>query len=682
MAAAASEELYSDVIMSPPHSYYRQSDEFNAEFDIDVPRPLRIIKRSANKNQDRLSRHCSTESNNTDVGSLGSLPEPPGGDRPLIVAKKRRPPLPAFNSDNDNDITPRPPRMSISSTDTNSHRVMRALPPPNFPDLTSLPSLARGQFTDKVLDREHASTTSNIVPGASLSLNRGISDDINSYMDDPSVLAPRIVVTPEIKALDEDTATLWAAIQLSTTIFQPEVPNYKVLDSGSARSDVFKYGCLYDVSVEVLPTSNTAIVEVLEDESRPIRTLYPGSRLLVVACVRFLSRDAPPRSRKHSRQKSDDLMEDLEYQLGSGMMEYLQVRLTYRHSAFTQQQQQYHSEMDASFERDGVTGLQTKVETTAVAVIKRHNSSSLWSPRPKAPSQLANPLFEIFASHWGTDQASDVMRRIIMASTALTQALVIPQAQTNPLTTPPPKTKQTQHLKEGRHVGSDGSEQTVKPPTREAPPIPRQQTSLQRKHLKSSLLVCGADSSVDQDYDRESDPARKIWTEIRRTSIGNRASFHVSRVKRVSHHTEAGADGETEGGTDGKIEGVVRFADEPTPPTNTSNIRKSSSSNANDGQKHVRIGSEAGQQREEKKIQERQRALRSMKSMGPGMLRSPGTFPDWGIADRNTATGTTAVGRGVGNAGRGGSLRIKKEKDKEFAGSSNSRWAWAAGWWQ
>ncbi len=37
----------------------------------------------------------------------------------------------------------------------------------------------------------------------------------------PFVLAPRIVVTPESKTLDDGVATLWAAVQLSTQLRRP-----------------------------------------------------------------------------------------------------------------------------------------------------------------------------------------------------------------------------------------------------------------------------------------------------------------------------------------------------------------------------------------------------------------------------------------------------------------------------
>ncbi len=61
----------------------------------------------------------------------------------------------------------------------------------------------------------------------------------------------------------------------------------------------------------------------------------PGSRLLLLAHVRFDSGTASDRPRGgHQRQKSDDLIDDLELQLGTTATDYLQVRLTYCHSGF------------------------------------------------------------------------------------------------------------------------------------------------------------------------------------------------------------------------------------------------------------------------------------------------------------------------------------------------------------
>src|SRR5947207_3103374 len=78
-------------------------------------------------------------------------------------------------------------------------------------------------------------------------------------------------------------------------------------DGSNSCADVFRYGCLYDVMVEVLPTQNSEILQVLDDKGactksvlgfclcpgsnirREAGILYPGSRLLVMAQVRLMA---------------------------------------------------------------------------------------------------------------------------------------------------------------------------------------------------------------------------------------------------------------------------------------------------------------------------------------------------------------------------------------------------------
>lgn len=53
---------------------------------------------------------------------------------------------------------------------------------------------------------------------------RNSPDEVGAAPD-PLVLVPRIVVTPEHKALDEGAVSLWAAVQLSTQISRANVPD-------------------------------------------------------------------------------------------------------------------------------------------------------------------------------------------------------------------------------------------------------------------------------------------------------------------------------------------------------------------------------------------------------------------------------------------------------------------------
>ncbi|KAK0715753.1 hypothetical protein B0H67DRAFT_249714 [Lasiosphaeris hirsuta] len=79
--------------------------------EMDIPKPLHIIKRPSSRWSQKTSteRRCSFEGAESDA-SVGSIPEPPGGDKPLTVAKRRG----ANNTGS--QLTPRP-RRSTSCTD-------------------------------------------------------------------------------------------------------------------------------------------------------------------------------------------------------------------------------------------------------------------------------------------------------------------------------------------------------------------------------------------------------------------------------------------------------------------------------------------------------------------------------------------------------------------------------------
>ncbi|KAK0672281.1 hypothetical protein QBC41DRAFT_217558 [Cercophora samala] len=429
------------------------------------------------------------------------------------------------------------------------------------------------------------------------------SPDKGVSAPDPLVLVPRIVVTPEHKALDEGAVSLWAAVQLSTQISRANVPDQLggcglVGEHGHEPSpsdqDLFRYGCLYDVSVEILPTSRSSIIEVVDDKACAISTLYPGSRLLVVAHVRLLPSANAHRLRRNAHQSSDDLMEDLEHHLGSTMTEYLQVRITYRHSGFPQQQQQQTRNMNVKNGfNDGIANVQTSIQTTAVAVIKRHNSSSPWSPRPRTPQP--NPIFEIIASHWGVQSANEVMQRIISSRplTARKGAIsppllgplgILTGGRFTPSLVSPEESGEEDHHR-GRFSGDHSREdphieEIVRPrqqqviptlgsapPTRMAPPIPppipKRQTSLrqvsvdqsqqqqqevqqpQQRHLRSDtediaqMIKIGSwpespRNSADSGNDgiaQETPSSISMATPA--TTSTNRTTYRLSKVRRV-----------------------------------------------------------------------------------------------------------------------------------------------------
>lgn len=121
------------------------------------------------------------------------------------------------------------------------------------------------------------------------------------------------------------------------------------------------------------------------------RTFIAGSKSLVLVNVE-LDLTNLSRLKGHTRSQSDELLEDLENQLGSTECEYLKVNLFYRHSIFSSDLALSSDQMPSSC----ITSTDTKLCTTFTAAITRYNAASPWSP-PPAPTP--NRLVGIIAAH-------------------------------------------------------------------------------------------------------------------------------------------------------------------------------------------------------------------------------------------------------------------------------------------
>ncbi|KAK4193692.1 hypothetical protein QBC35DRAFT_421860 [Podospora australis] len=443
------------------------------EFPWDeLPKPLRIDKRSNEfeyikpTHTLRSRSPSSTESDDTNDASFNRIPESSWSDIPLTIPKRRadRNTDPIYEENRAGIAPAIPPKSQQRSTSCTSPRRRRGRSPLGIHipqsfhdggfqgfeqafDGNADPEILWGRTSPALFPTpaevsrlrnarsmfqmaRHMKDMDDIVapPRSPVPDSPGSSSSPEPPASDPFVLVPRIVVTPEHKALDQGAVTLWAAVQISTQISRANAPDQAHHDVNCgwasdhnhepSSSDLFRYGCLYDVSVDIMPTVKSTILEVVDDKACAISTLYPGSRLLVVVHVR-LSPAASPRQRRNPQQSSDDLMEDLEHHLGSTMTEYLQVRLNYRHSGFPQQQKPRATANGKTSMHEGITSVQTTIQTTATAVIKRHNASSPWAPRLRSPQP--NPLFEIIASHWGVPSATEVMQRVASSRPNLRQ---------------------------------------------------------------------------------------------------------------------------------------------------------------------------------------------------------------------------------------------------------------------
>lgn len=95
-------------------------------------------------------------------------------------------------------------------------------------------------------------------------------------------------------------------------------------------------------------------------------------------------------------------MEDLELQLGDLRTNYMEVRVSYSHSAFPS-----YADADSM---SGISTIQSTMNTTAAATLKQYNGLSPWSPYP-APAP--NTLFQLIAQHWGNEKATEAMQKML-----------------------------------------------------------------------------------------------------------------------------------------------------------------------------------------------------------------------------------------------------------------------------
>jgi hypothetical protein len=222
--------------------------------DLDIPRPLQIIKRADDSRQIdpdtvRKLSQSSVQSSNTDE-SLGSAPEPPGGDRPLSIPKKRvttrniraTAAFQDMSSDSgygadvstpehmDSDVDDTTPKPRRSTSDNSPVRAPEFFAPPVLTSKASMLCLRGRKFPGRPRYEAlpfHEERVGRGITGGSTSpdpfagcistpptsrissSNFDISESATSNsLASPYLLAPRVVVTPECKALDDGVSAL------------------------------------------------------------------------------------------------------------------------------------------------------------------------------------------------------------------------------------------------------------------------------------------------------------------------------------------------------------------------------------------------------------------------------------------------------------------------------------------
>ncbi|KAI0421169.1 hypothetical protein F5X98DRAFT_391090 [Xylaria grammica] len=471
----------------------------------DIPSPLHIIKRT------KTVEFRPSEKRETSSGSIDY-----GPDRPLSVVKKRQNrgpvaettckvgdliPKSNYLSPAQQQPTPRAPlrwfsrhRTSSSGTTRRRYDLQSYVRSSNGSNGSSSGRSPSSEFFDRPFNLEASGSRSSAHMDTSFS-SMPTSDD---YSDDFHILVPRISVTSEVQMSDNAISVVWASVEISAQLSRPctddmlgSHPNNSFLLSNPLRAgSVSRFGSLYNVQVDVIPAPETTVIEVIQDNKQ--RGLNLGSTMLVVVKVRVDRRQRQPN--RATVQKSNELIAHLESELRVASIRCFQVHLRYCHSGFPA------STNVAPM--DGTVDCRTQLETIATGVVAQHD---LEPPLGLSPiDSTKSSLFSLVAAYWGPIRANEIFRQE-------TSRQSIPMAAANNTTFAGSRKTMTIENSFARQIPTDFNPFTT---------FPRSQGSIQTPPP-----------------DQGEDPARKIWTEMRRKTSRGRQLIRTNNAEDLSTKT-------------------------------------------------------------------------------------------------------------------------------------------------
>ena len=261
--------------------------------------------------------------------------------------------------------------------------------------------------------------------------------------------------------------------------------------------------------IDLVTTRDSSVLEVVGN-LHGSKTVYAGETHLILAKLRIAKVN---KVTSHIRESStsEEIMADLENHLGGAVTSYLTVRLTYKHSGFINYKR-------TTFDWEGgISAHMTRLQTEASAFIRRYNVQSAWCPRTsRAINNLTdvNPLIKLIEMYLPADKARDAIRRLG------DNRAPIPMAR---------------RLLNGSDPAGWSSEDTIRASVgsnvaaRIGSVVSISALQLQGGNVASkdsdaqslpAPLGGFADKAINSTT--EIDPARKIWTEMRRNSRGYR----------------------------------------------------------------------------------------------------------------------------------------------------------------
>ncbi|CAD6445854.1 1f7dc8b9-b6ef-4b00-a03f-3888a3dd88f1 [Sclerotinia trifoliorum] len=329
---------------------------------------------------------------------------------------------------------------------------------------------------------------------------------LGSSRDDNLVLCPQISVTPESASVNAGVCTLWAAVEITGVLRRADGTSTSD-DAGRTYStqnltprclDLRSYGSLHNIAVEFQPGPDCIIVDQPEDTFQA-KTIRVSETHLMLVKIRLSEVKV---SVSHAKEKSsDELIENLNEILGDISTQYLTVKLNYRHSAFLNLRQQA---VEGEFR---LLPQHTLLETKATASIKRHNPASAWSPRNSGAMNSAvggSALTKIIEKHFSAEKSREALQKLA-----------------DDRTTIPYPRRTYGHSSDKENRKSTASPLSYIDPSNSLLSHSFSMTAISNFNARGSpvpkRLVSPYDHPLDM-VDGEMDPARKIWSQMRRTS--------------------------------------------------------------------------------------------------------------------------------------------------------------------
>jgi hypothetical protein len=249
--------------------------------------------------------------------------------------------------------------------------------------------------------------------------------------------------------------------------------------------------------------TESSILDVVGNPQE-IQTLCAGEKHLILVKLR-LSRVTKADSHIRESSTSEELIADLESHLGDVISSYLTVRLTYMHSGFI------NRDAHVVYSGSSLSSHVTKIQTQSSAFIKRLNLQSAWSPHSSrivdGPLEI-NPLIRLVEIYYSGEKAITALQKL------KNDKVKVPLAR--------------------RLVGLNHGT------TEETIPSGIETGIMARIDSAVSMAISTSSHSQSENSEwnssSEIDPARKIWSEMRKTSKGHyhrRKSVSAQKLRRI-----------------------------------------------------------------------------------------------------------------------------------------------------